>query len=324
MESQEVSCVRVIGCDAGGTKLLTGVVDSELFVYHRLRRLWPSDDGSAVLQSIIASIEDARRLAPDVAAVGLGIPSLVDSRTGNSMISVHLPLTGVDVGAAVARHTGLPVIVDNDANAAVLAEQRHGVASSHSHVVCLTIGTGIGGGLVLDGRLYRGSTGAGAELGHMVIDSNGPPCSGNCPNRGCLESLVSGRAIAAEAVSAAKRQPESALGRALGRGVQITGEAVTDFANSGDQTSREVLAVIGGRLGIGIANLINIFNPEVVVVAGGASAAGELLLEPARAVALERALAPGAEAVKIVSANFGVEAGMMGAAVMALDRASES
>jgi glucokinase len=138
-----------------------------------------------------------------------------------------------------------------------------------------------------------------------------------------LESLVSGAAIAAEAMSLAKSRPESALGRALERGVQITGEAVTDFASAGDQTSREVLELIGGRLGVGIANLINIFNPEFVVIAGGASAAGELLLARAREVAAERALAPGLAGVKIVSANFGVEAGMMGAALMALDRIHE-
>jgi glucokinase len=185
--------------------------------------------------------------------------------------------------------------------------------------VLLTIGTGIGGGLVVGGRLVRGALGAGAELGHMVIDLHGPPCQGNCPNRGCLEALASGTALAAEAERLARDRPGSALGAALRSGRTITGVLATELAHDGDPAARDALAVVGRRLGVGIANLVNILNPEVVVVGGGVIAAGDLLLEPARGEVAARALSPSRELVRIVPARFGAESGMLGAAALALD-----
>jgi glucokinase len=189
--------------------------------------------------------------------------------------------------------------------------------------VLLTLGTGIGGGLVLDGRLYRGSIGAGAELGHMVIDLDGPRCQGKCPNRGCLEALVSGTAIGRAGTLAAQRNPGSGLWRALTAGDDITGRLVTELAQGGDDVARRVLERAGRHLGVGIANLVNIFNPEVVVVGGGAVGAGELLLGPARVVVGERALRPSRDLVRIRAAHYGPEAGMLGAAVMALEGLAE-
>jgi len=296
---------RVIGFDAGGTKLLGGVVDEGLVVQHRVHRLWRGEDLSGLIETMVEAVEQARAAAPEVEAVGFGIPSLMDRRTGQSVMSVHLPLDGVPFGALMSERLDLPVIVDNDANGAVLAEQRFGAARGASDVVLLTLGTGIGGGLVLGGALYRGSVGAGAELGHMVVDMDGPLCQGGCPNRGCLE--------------AARADPDSALGRAALQGVAITGALVTELAHDGDPPARAILDVVGGRLGVGIANLVNIFNPEVVVVGGGAAAGGELLLEPARRVVAERALRPSRDVVRIVSARFGPESGMLGSAALALD-----
>ena len=311
---------RVIGIDAGGTKLLGGVVDDALVVRHRVHRLWRGADRQETLDIVIEAVEEVRAAAPDVEAVGFGIPALIDRGRGASVHSVHLPLAGVPFRDLMSERLGLPVYVDNDVNAAVVAEQRYGAARGASHVVMLTLGTGIGGGLVLDGRVYRGSTGVGAELGHMAIELDGEPHDGDCPGRGCLELVASGTAIGREGGEAARRHPDSALGRAVAEGREITGPLVTELAHDGDDAAREVLELVGRRLGAGITGLVNAFNPEVVVIGGGPVAAGELLLGPARAVVAERALPPSREDLRILAAGFGEESGMVGAAVLALAR----
>jgi glucokinase len=187
----------------------------------------------------------------------------------------------------------------------------------------LTIGTGVGGGMVVDGRIARGASGAAGELGHIVIDESGPPCPGNCPSHGCLEAFVSGPALALEGRARAEAYPDSGLGRALAAGREITGPLVTELAHDGDDAAGAAVAVLGGHLGVGIASLVNVFNPEVVVVGGGLVAAGELLLAPARAVVASRALVPARDQVRIVAARFGDESGMLGAAALAFEVAGE-
>ncbi|HEX8742368.1 MAG TPA: ROK family protein [Thermoleophilaceae bacterium] len=315
-----MSAARVIGIDAGGTKLLGGVVDGSLAVRERVHRFWRGRDRDEVLDVFVQAVEEARAAAPDVAAVGFGIPSVVDAATGSSEYSVHLPLAGVSFREVMAERLGLPVWVDNDANLALLAEARAGAARGARHAVMLTLGTGIGGGLLLDGRLYRGARGGGAELGHVVVDIDGPPCQGGCPNRGCLETLASGSAIGREGAAAAARAPESALGRALLDGREVTGGLVTEVAHDGDAVAIEVLALVGRRLGAGLASLVNAFQPEVVVIGGGAVAAGELLLGPAREVVMATALPPLREGVRVVAAELAAEAGLIGAGILALER----
>jgi glucokinase len=310
---------RVIGIDAGGTKLLGGVVDEGLVVHHRVRRTWRGGDKAETLDIFVEAVEEVRAAAPDVQAVGFGIPALVEWERGVSRWSTHLPLADVPFRDLMSERLGLPVVVDNDANAALLAETRFGAARDCAHVVLVALGTGIGSGLLLDGRIYRGSRGLGAELGHMVVDLHGPDCQGACPGRGCLEVMASGSAIGREGAAAARRTPSSALGRRLADGREITGGIVTELAHDGDEAARSVLAEIGRRLGYGLAGVVNVFNPEVIVIGGGAIAAGELLLGPARAVVLERALPPARETVRIVPAHFGDESGMLGAALLALD-----
>lgn len=312
----------MIGIDAGGTKLLGGVVDEALASRNRIHRLWRGADTQEVLDILVDAVEELREAAPDATTVGIGIPSLVDFASGTSISSVHLPLWDVPVRDVLSERLGMPVVVDNDANCAALAEQRAGAARGASHVVMLTLGTGIGGGLVLDGRLYRGSMGAGGELGHMVVDLDGPRCQGSCPNRGCLEAFASGEAIGRAGLEAARAAPSSALGRALARGTEITGPLVTELAHEGDEAAAAVLDSAGRKLGVGIANLVNVFNPEVVVVGGGAAAAGDLLLEPAREEMRARALVPSRDLVRVVQAGFGDESGMLGAALLALEDGS--
>jgi glucokinase len=309
---------RVIGMDTGGTKLLGGVVDEALAVRDRVHRLWRGGGRREVLDLMVDAVEEARAAAPDAVAVGFGLPGLVDSRSGVVGFSTHLPLEGVSFRDLMEERVGLPVFVDNDANLAALAEQRAGAAKGASHVAMLTLGTGIGGGLVLGGRLYRGAHGGAAELGHVVVDLDGPPCQGNCPNRGCLEVMASGTAIGREGAVAAERSPDSALGKELRGGREITGALVTELAHDGDAAAVGVMDLIGERLGVGIASIVNAFNPEVVVIGGGAVAAGDLLLEPARRVVAERALPPSRDQVRIVTAHFSDEAGMVGAGILAL------
>ena len=310
----------VIGVDLGGTKLLAGTVDSRLDVHHRAYRLARPDDAQALIDQLVETIQEALEAATDdVLAVGLGIPCLVEPETGVALDSNHLPLRGVGVRDLLTERLGLPVVVDNDANAAMLVEWRLGEARGATDAVMLTLGTGIGGGLIVGGRLVHGTRGAAAELGHIMVDADGPPCPGRCPNHGCLEALVSGHAIGAEGLRVARGVPESALGRALAAGRDITGSLVTELAHDGDVAAIDALALIGSWLGVGIANLVNMLNPDVVVIGGGVIAAGELLLEPVRAVVAERALSPAREHVRIVPARFGAESGMLGAAALALE-----
>jgi glucokinase len=310
----------VIGVDLGGTKLLAGTVDSRLDVHHRAYRLHRPDDAAAVIDQLVEAIQEAIEAAHDeVLAVGVGLPALVDPETGVALDSNHLPLHGVSVRDLLAERLGLPVVVDNDANAAMLVEWRMGEAQGANDAVMLTLGTGIGGGLVVGGRIVHGHRGAAAELGHIIVEADGPPCPGSCPNHGCLEALVSGHAIGVEGLRVARDAPESGLGRALAAGREITGALVTEIAHDGDAAARDVMTLMGQRLGLGVVTLVNIFNPEVVVVGGGAIAAGELLLAPARDVVARRALPVNRSDVRLVSARFGAESGMLGAACMALD-----
>jgi glucokinase len=296
-------------------------VGEDLVVHHRVHRTWRGADRTETLDIFVESVEEVRAAAPDVEAVGFGIPALVEWETGVARWSTHLPLKDVQFRDVMSERLGLPVVVDNDANAALLAEWRFGAARGVSHAVLVALGTGIGSGLLLDGRIYRGARGLGAELGHMVVDLHGPDCQGACPGRGCLEVMASGSTIGREGRAAAAALPESALGRRAAASQEITGGIVTELAHAGDPASVDVLARIGRRLGYGLVGVVNVFNPEVIVIGGGAIAAGELLLASAREVVAERALPPAREMVSIVPAEFGDESGMLGAALLALDAA---
>jgi glucokinase len=310
----------VIGVDIGGTKLAAGVVDERLQIHQRLQRSMRGQETPALLDTIAAAVQElVNTTQGEIGAVGFGIPSLIDRRSGTSVVAVNLPLTDIRFGALMAERLDLPVFVDNDGNVAALAEHRAGAAVGVDHMLLIGLGTGIAGGLILNGELYRGWIGSGAELGHMVIDINGPRCQGNCPNHGCFEAMASGTALAREARLIASVQPESALGRAVRDGREIDGPLVTELAHDGDTAAREVIQLIGERLGVAISSYVNIFNPEMVIVGGGVMGAGEMLLEPARAEVGKRALPPSRDVVRIVAAEFGAEAGMVGAAALALD-----
>jgi glucokinase len=307
----------VIGVDAGGTKLLAGALAGDARVHHRVFRLWGGGDRDGVLATMVEAVEEVRASAPEARAVGFGIPALVDRDTGAAISCVHLPLDDVPFRELMADRLGLPVYVDNDVNLALLGEARAGAARGARNAVMLTIGTGIGGAILIDGQLYRGADGAAGELGHVTVDLDGPRCT--CSNRGCLETLVSGPAVAREGDRAGRDEPASALGRAIERGVPVTGELVTDLALRGDEGAAAVLVRVGERLGAGLVGIVNTFNPELVIVGGGVSRAGDLLLDPARRLVAERALRPSGATARIVRAQLGEEAGLVGAALLARD-----
>jgi glucokinase len=310
-----VNGTETIGVDLGGTKMLVGVLAGDEPLYEQ-REASKGQTEDELVELLVREIEEAREARPGVAAIGLGIPATIDHKSGVAVSAVNLPLKNLPVREIVAERTGLPVYVDNDGNVAALAEYLYGAAQGKPDMVMLTVGTGIGGGLILRGEIYRGATGAGAELGHIVIQADGPPCQGNCPNHGCVESLASGTALGREARAMAESAPDSALGQALAEGREIDGLVATEAALAGDQTAIEVFELIGGRLGIACATIANIFEPCMIVVGGGVIAAGDLLLEPARKEIRERALDP-MNKTPILEATLGNNAGMIGAAALA-------
>jgi glucokinase len=294
---------RVIGVDVGGTKILAAVVSRDGSLGPRVER--PSEHSSqeGLLAELDSMVEELQRADASVHALGFGVPSRIDQRAGRALKSVNIPLEGVDLRDRMRERHGVPVAIDNDANAAAIAEWQSGAARGARHVVMLTLGTGVGGGLILNGKPYRGATGSGAELGHIVLDPDGPPCG--CGGHGHLESFAAGPA--ADRVARSLYGDESNAHELVRRGEAGEGEAV------------EALAGIGRYLGAGIATFVNVFEPEVVVVGGGFGVAGELLLGPAREVVAVEGLEPGRDTVRIVEAELGAEAGVIGAGMVAFE-----
>lgn len=292
----------VIGVDLGGTKIAAGLVDSDGVVHERRERLTPTESQEALLDALEEAV--AELLGADVTAVGIGVPSIIDRTTGRALGSVNIPLDDVDLDDRLQARFGLPVAIENDANAAAFAEWRFGAGQGASSMVMLTLGTGVGGGVVFGGQLLRGL----AEFGHIVIEHDGRPCQGTCTGRGHLEAYVSGTAATAAA--------RAAFGPAA------DAYRLVRLANEGDAQAIGILREIGERLGSGIGTLVNVFDPELVVVGGGFAAAGDLILEPARAVLRREAVGPAKERVQIVRAKLGTAAGIVGAALVGLEAAA--
>jgi glucokinase len=315
-----LSSREAIGVDLGGTKLLTGVVDDQQHVLHESRESSTGRSEDEVLAAIEQELREARAARPNVIGAGIGLPTTIDRERGVAINAVNLEITDVPIRDLMRERMQMPVFIDNDANCAALAEHRFGAAKGTDSALLLTIGTGIGGGIIINRELYRGSAGSAGELGHIVVDEDGPPCQGTCPNFGCVETMASGTALAREGTAAAGRHPDSALGRAL---VQadggVSGKIVTEAALAGDEVAREVVATAGRHLGVALASLVNIFDPDVIVIGGGVTAgAGMLLVAPATEELRRRALPP-MNKTPVRLAELGGDAGMIGAAQMVLE-----
>ncbi len=319
---------RFIGIDVGGTKIAAAVLQDGR--YETFDPVPTRVDGTDALVDQVAGEIDRHRGA-DALAVGIGLPSIIEFATGRIRHTVNLPLHDVPLRALLTKRCGLPVYVDNDASCAALAEAVEGARIVSQNLVMLTIGTGVGGGLVLGGKLYRGNTSA-AELGHIIIGldlTEGAPADpGDFPQPGSLETLASGRALDRLAVESARAHPQSFLGRRLAAGDEITGHDAVEGAHKGDVHCRHVVRVLGERLGVGIASVINVFDPDEVVIGGGVSSAGDLLLVPAERTARRHTVPGMGRQTAIRLARHGPEAGVYGAATMAaqehsLERARE-
>ena len=308
--------VNAIGVDVGGTKIAAGVVSPEGEVLSEAR--YPSHGTSeALMSSIVQAVEEVRG-EHEVGGVCLAVPGLILAKENRVIFSPNLrSIEGIDLKDALEGKIGLPVTVENDGNAAAWGEFRFGAGSDADHLVFLTLGTGVGGGIITEGGvLLRGAQGAGGELGHVTIHATGPRCT--CGNRGCLEALASGTALRRRANEVAVEKPDSKLGR-LASEREILGEDVTELAQGGDAMCVELLRETGVWLGIGIAGLVNTFNPEVVAVGGGVMAAGDLILDAARHETFLRARSPSRDLAKIMEATLGAESGLLGAAALARD-----
>jgi glucokinase len=288
---------RAIGIDVGGTKIAAGVIDCEGRIQRRVERRTPADSRDEFLELLDEIVDELR--IEGVEAIGFGLPSTIDQRTGRVVGSVHVPLNDFDFRDHAAERFSIPVALDNDGNAAAIAEWKIGAGRGASHMIMLTLGTGVGGGLILDGKPYRGWVGAGAEIGHMVLEYGGEPCGGNCTGHGHFEQVSSGRAADRKAVELL--------------GPDATGRELVGAARQGNQEALEAVREIGRKLGAALGSLVNIFNPELIVIGGGFSQARDLFLEPALETMKVEALPPGRDLVRVVPALLGPDAGLVGA-----------
>jgi glucokinase len=307
-----------IGVDVGGTKVAAGVVDSRGRIVEKIKRLTPAASPAGTEQVIVEVVTELCG-RHDVDAVGIGAAGFVDETRSTVMFAPNLAWRDEPVKKRVEERLGRSVLVENDANAAAWAEAKFGAARGHEHVVLIAVGTGIGAGFMLDGRLYRGRWGAAGEPGHYRVVPDGRLCG--CGNRGCWEQYVSGNALVADAREFARRSPGAAvrlLQLAEGNAEAIDGPAVTRAALEGDAVALRCFEIIGHWLGTGLADLAAILDPGCFVIGGGVSEAGDLLIRPARA-AFESGLTGGAYRpfAEIKPAQLGADAGLIGAADLA-------
>jgi glucokinase len=307
----------VIGVDVGGTKTSVAAMHGGETGEPLLRPTERSSAEALIAQIAAAVGEVAAGRTPE--GVGIGIPSVVDFATGRARSSVNVPLQNVPLRHLMSERLGVAVFVDNDATVAALAEahDERGRLAVRS-LFMFTVGTGVGGGIVIDGRSYRGATGAAGEVGHTLIAiEQSIPQATRFPQPGSLESLAAGHVLDHLAAAAASAHPDCALGRVLAERGAVAGPDAVVAAKAGDAVAVECLATLGRRLGIGVANAINTFDPEVVAIGGGVSSAGELLLGPLRAAALEYVLPGVGSETEIRIARSGPQAGVRGAALLA-------
>ena len=308
--------VLTIGVDLGGTKCLGVVVDEQVAIVDELRV--PTPRGEDAIVDVLGDVaEQLRSRHSDVGGAGIGVPGLVDA-TGTLRFAPNLPgVVEVPLASSLAERLGVPVVVENDASCAGWGEREAGAGRGRDHVLLVTLGTGIGGGIILGGRLYRGHHGFAGEIGHMVVDPHGPPCV--CGQRGCWERFASGSGLGRLAREAAVGgRADRIVALAGGDPEDVKGEHVTAAAGEGDAEALAVMADFGRWVALGLANLANAFDPELFVLGGGLVEAGEVLLAPVRKAFAE--LLDGADhrpEIGIVAAELGEHAGAIGAALLA-------
>jgi glucokinase len=303
----------VLGVDVGGTKVAVAAVDG-VTPAHVVEHPTVTASPDALLDGVEHAVRSVIAEAGQPDAIGVGVPSQIEYETGTVETSVNIPLAGVPLREELGRRFGVPVFVDNDANCAALAEAH---IVGEDHLVMLTLGTGVGGGVVINGLTFRGAHGLGAELGHISVNADGPACPGNCPNRGCLEAYCSGQALERDATELAHDKPESPLASRLGPDGRVSGRAVVAAADEGDSDALLLMDNFARMLGVGIASYVNVFEPERLAIGGGLSRASHLFLDRAVREAGSRALPALWKRVSVRLAEGGARAGVIGAGVLA-------
>ena len=303
----------VLGVDVGGTKVAVAALRGGE-VTGRAEQPTVLESSSALLDGLEATAREVIAQHGRPAAIGVGVPSQIIYATGTVETSVNIPLAGVGLRDELGRRFGVPVFVDNDANVAAFAEAR---MLGCDELVMLTLGTGVGGGVVTAGRIFRGAHGLGAELGHFTLSPDGPPCPGNCPNHGCVESYCSGQALERDATELARDKPDSRLAGALGSDGRVSGRELVLAAERGDPDALLVFDRFARMLGVAIAGYVNVFEPERMVIGGGLSRASHLYLKRAVQEAGARALPALFRRVEIALAQRGPDAGVIGAGLLA-------
>ena len=310
-----------IGIDVGGTRTKGGLVDRDGTVAARFDQA--TEDGAGT-KGVISAAEElitrAGELGLEVVAVGVGAAGFIDADTGTVTMAPNLVYDDPAIAAAVHSRTDLPTVVDNDANATAWGERTFGSVRGAEDLALLTLGTGIGSGFIVGGRVLRGATGAAAEMGHTVVDPDGPQCG--CGLRGCLEQLASGQAIARMGREAVGSAPDSGILKYSKSSEAITGEHVALAAAEYDDTATAVLRRAGQALGIGMSNVANVFDPEVIVLSGSVARAGEPYLGPARDQLVAMTAAQRRRPIRIDLSTLGKDAGLIGAAALAFDLVS--
>ena len=315
----------ILGVDLGGTKIATALATAQGEILARGRRPTPAQAGpDAVIKSICATIDkilSAKKLEPSqLLGIGIAAAGIIDSDKGKVVSSPNLPgWHEVPLGDAVEQRFGIPVYLGNDATLAALGEWRFGLKKGIANLIYITVSTGIGGGIIAGGKLYTGACGVAGEIGHMTIDINGPKC--NCGNIGCWETLASGTALAREAVKQITEGAKTSIIELVNGDISKIDAKVVDLAaKQGDELAKELISRLGYYLGVGLVNLVNIFNPELILIGGGVAKTGDLLLQPAIKVVKERAFSTPANAVEIKPALLGDDSGILGAVAFVLER----
>jgi glucokinase len=315
----------VVAVDIGGTKIMTALFKADgKMLAKDVRPTLVSEGVDAVIERLCAAINeilaDNKMSLSQIGAIGIACAGGID--TGKGIVvtpSPHLPgWADLPLAEIVKKKTGVLAYLVNDASAAALGEQRYGAGRGVKNLILFTLGTGIGGGIIIDGKLYLGARGGAGEFGHMTVEADGLQC--DCGNIGCLEKYASGTAVARDAIERISRGAKSSLiDMAGGKIDEITAEMVGKAAQSGDNLAREAIARTAYYLGIGMVNIVNIFNPEMVVIGGGMSALGEMIIAPGRKMVAERPYSINAQSVRVVTGRLGNEAGVYGAAAFAFD-----
>jgi glucokinase len=313
----------ILAADLGGTNLRMAVVSSEGEIIHRARDLTPNSSDPALIVDALVEIANecisASRSKGDVVSFGVAVPAVVDCKRGTILSAPNLPaLDGFSLASAMAGRLSIPVSLENDATAAAIGEHWLGNSREFNNIIHVTLGTGVGGGIILNGEPLRGVDGTAGEIGHICVEPEGHPCG--CGSRGCVEQYSSGSAI----VRIATEMMPSFLGSALGDVKDLTSEDVFDAGIKGDALAIETFQIMGRYLGIALAGLVNVLNPEAIVIGGGVSNGWDLFIEPVRREIAERAFQRPAERVTIVRASLGDDAGTLGVAFLAIQEQGRS